>query len=60
VILAILRQMLKNVSQAVMLVVVVVATPLALVERRFNKNPRLANVVGFLFDPRRRPQPKDT
>jgi hypothetical protein len=30
------------------------ATPLALVEAEpsFNKNPRLATAVGFLFDPR--------
>jgi hypothetical protein len=30
------------------------ATPLALVEAEpsFNRNPRLATVVGFLFDPR--------
>jgi hypothetical protein len=32
------------------------ATPLALVELNFNKNPRLETVAGFCFNPRLQPQ----
>jgi hypothetical protein len=37
------------------------ATPLALVvvKLNFDKNPRLATVVGFLFNPRHLPQTKN-
>jgi hypothetical protein len=31
------------------------ATPLALVELKFNKNPRLETAAGFCFNPHRQP-----